>query len=248
MRDRRERGRRGERPPRRPSFLRKLIVAMLAVALLGGGYLGWRYRQKTGEIDLDKEKWRTLVSDEVDGAKAGYKKVKNVIKDASIKTVARSRELLGSVETWLKERKVEPATREELKETGERYARDFGRGSRTPSRDASPPEAAGTPEAPPASAPSPPPASREATGEAAKSLARGREEFSAGYEHWLAAGKAGPEQEELALARERFASAQEHLNRAQEGAPDDESIEELLVETNRFLYDCLKRIKVDEKN
>jgi len=253
MADRGERDRRGARPPRRPSFLRKLIVSVLVVAVLGGGYLAWRYRQRTGEIDLDREKWRTLVSDEVDGAKAGLEKARSVIKDASIKTVARSRELLGSVETWLKERKVAPATREELKDTGERYAREFARTPEAPSGGAatSGSGASGTTEqAPAGDASSGPAEPAEATGEAAESLVRGREEFSAGYEHWRAAGEPGSarEQEELALARERFTSAQEHLTSAQEGAPDDGRIEELLIETNRFLYDCLKRLKVDVKN
>ena len=255
MADRRDRDRKGARPPRRPSFLRKLIVATLVVAVLAGGYLGWRYRQKTGEIDFNKEEWRTLVSDEVDGAKANFDKAGGVIKDASIKAVARSRELLGSVETWLRERKVERPTREELEGVDRRYARESGRAPEAPSGGAATSGSGGsaTADRPPAgdasSDPGSPSAPVEATGEAAELLERGRAEFHAGREHWRAAGEPGSEreQEELALARERFTSAQDILTRAEQEAPKDPRIEELLVDTNRFLWDCLKRLKVDAR-
>ncbi|MHC4252658.1 MAG: hypothetical protein ACYS9X_26370, partial [Planctomycetota bacterium] len=181
--------------------------------------------------------------------KAGAEKAKRVIKDVSVKAVADARELLASVETWLKERDVAPATHEELEDAGDRYARELGDGTPagTPAGDTA---TSGADEATPTGGSAGTAASRAATGRAAEFLARGRDEFRTGLEHWRAAGEPGSprEQEELALARERFTSAQEHLTRAQEGAPDDPEIEELLVDTNRFLYDCLKRLKVDVSN
>ncbi|MHC5057009.1 MAG: hypothetical protein ACYTKD_20215 [Planctomycetota bacterium] len=221
----------------------------LVIVAGGGGYLAWRYHQRTGEIDLDKERWKAVVEDEVDGAKAGVEKAKRVIKDASVKTVAEARDLLGSVEAWLKERDVAPATREELKKADEEYAREFG-GETPAGAPAGDAATSGADEATPTGAPADAAAPRAATGEAAEFLARGREEFRKGFEHRRAAGEPGSprEQEELALARDHFTSAQEHLTRAQEGAPDDPEIEKLLVDTNRYLYDCLKRLKVDVSN
>lgn len=238
MVDREERDRLRARRSRGRSFLRRPIVFLMVVAAGGGGYLAWRYHQRMGRIDLDGERWRAVVSDEVDGAKVGFEKASRVIKDASLKTVARSRELLGSVEAWLRKRKVSPASREELDNAGEKYVRESRREppAEAPAGDVAISGTSGTVGEEPA-----------ATGEVAEFLGKGREEFGAGFEHWRAAGEPGSprEQEELALAREHFTSAQEHLTRAQDGAPDDPRIEKLLVDTNRFLYDCLKRLKVD---
>ena len=233
MVDREGRGRRAGRVPRRSSFLSKLIVSFLVLSAGGGGYLAWRYHQRTGEIDLDRDRWNSVVSDEVDGAKAGLEKAKRVIGDASRRTVRDARELLASVEVWLEERKVAPASRRELEDAGREYARRL-----TYEKGQEP--AAGR--EPPGDAPADAPA-----GGAAEFLGKGREEFHVGLGHWRAAGEPGSarEQDELVLAREHFTSAQDHLTRAQKGAPDDPRIEKLLVDTNRFLYDCLKRLKVD---
>ncbi len=247
MADREGRGRRAGRVPRRSSFLSKLIVSFLVLSAGGGGYLAWRYHQRTGEIDLDRDRWNSVVSDEVDGAKAGLEKAKRVIGDASRRTVRDARELLASVEVWLEERKVAPASRRELEDAGREYARrlTYEKGQE-PAAGSEPPGDARA-DAPAGGEAVPETAGRAAAGEAAEFLGKGREEFHVGLGHWRAAGEPGSarEQDELVLAREHFTSAQDHLTRAQKGAPDDPRIEKLLVDTNRFLYDCLKRLKVD---
>jgi len=250
MADLEERGRGHARRPGRRSFVGSLAAFVLIVAVGGAGYLAWRYHQATGTFHLDKEKLKAIVSNEVDGAKAKLEKTGRVVRDASIRTIADARRLLVSVEAWLKERKVSPATREELEDADERYARDL---RQEPAPDTVPAvaEPSGAAEGPPETLPadtSPEPvATRAATEEEAALVRRGRAEFRSGLEHWRAAGEPGSprEQEELALARERFTSAQDILTRAQERAPDDPEIEKLLVDTNRFLYDCLKRLKFD---
>jgi len=245
MADREDGGRRRGRRPGRRSPLGRLAAFILITAVGGAGYLTWRYRRATGTFQLDKEKLKTVVSNEVDGAKAGIKKAGRVIKNVSIRTVADARSLLVSVEAWLKERKVSPATREELENTDKRYTREFG-----PQPEVAAPPAVAEPSAAvPTDTSTGPVATHTAPTESAELVREGRVEFRSGLEHWRAAGEPGSprEQEELALARERFTSAQDILTRAQERAPEDPEIEKLLIDTNRFLYDCLKRLKFDAR-
>jgi hypothetical protein len=223
----------------------------MLVAFLGSGYLVWRYRETTGGLEYDKEKLKEVFSDEYDGAKIKLATAKRVIEKASIETVADARKLLTSVDAWLKARKVAPATREELKDVGEKYERESGHKPTPidlpvisrPTGRAEPVE----PAEPAVETPSVSIVARAEKARRAKTIARGLEEFRAGFKHWQTAGSPGSprEQTELALARVRFTSAQDILTPLQEDAPDDPEIEKLLVETNRFLYDCLKRLKVD---
>jgi len=251
--------RRTPRPRGRP---RPLLWLVVSVALIACGFAAWRYYRRTGAvIGLDRRKTRDFLLEEKERLAAVASEAIDRGSDAAREKLAEAAEKiarkLSELEAWLKARKLRPSTREELG----RRAMEYERRSAV-ELPAGP--AGGAPPQVPSGGPAPgrreggspgevelAPASREAGADAAEPLRRGREELRLGIERWKAAGEPGSphEQKELAAARKHFTAAGEFFEQAaaRRGGADRE-IESLQEDCNRFLYDCMKRTRLELKD
>jgi hypothetical protein len=82
---------------------------------------------------------------------------------------------------------------------------------------------------------------------------RGRELLKKGVKHWkvsteaLQKGNRSKEQRELKASKQYFDKALKELTAASEKDPGNHKLQDLLVDCNRFRYDCLKRTIVNAR-
>ena len=92
-------------------------------------------------------------------------------------------------------------------------------------------------------APTPTPAMKRGS----SSEQRGRDLLKEGVKHWkvsteaLQKGNRAEEQRELAASRKLFDQALKHLTEASRKDPGNADLQNMVVDCNRFRYDCLKR-------
>lgn len=233
------------RTPRAERRPRPILWAMIFVVFGSGGFLAWRYYRLTGGlVGADRAKTLEFLEEEKkrlsSAATQAVEKGSELARSALAEAKAALASKLAELEKWFAARKLALPSRKELTARAKDLTQKL--------KDAIPEKEKEKPPAveQPGVAKSPEPTA-EATRGGTDAFARAKEEFRLGLEHWKAAGEPGSphEQEELALARKHFTAAQELLEVAEKERPGDPAVESLQTDCNRFLYDCMKRTKLD---